>query len=171
MEFFETVKKRHSYRGEFLPVPIPEDDLKAILDAGIRAPSGYNTQTTSYIVVQNPRLRSQLADMWPTPAMRTAPVIIVPVSEHVVTQKGLVFEIEDYGASVENLLLAITAKGYAGVWMDGAVKLEDMGKPVAELLGVPAGKTVRAVIPMGVPAQQWEQKEKKPLGERVRFLL
>lgn len=42
MEFFDVVKSRGSYRGEFLPVEVTEEDLNQILDAGIRAPSGYN---------------------------------------------------------------------------------------------------------------------------------
>jgi len=35
---------------------------------------------------------------------------------------NLEFEIEDYAASTENIMLAITAMGYSGVWMDGMMK-------------------------------------------------
>ncbi len=40
--------------------PIPGDDLKAILDAGLKAPSGYNLQPWRFIVVRNPEQRRRL---------------------------------------------------------------------------------------------------------------
>ena len=54
MEFFETVQKRHSYRGAFWDKPIPDADIRRILQAGISAPSGYNAQTTRFAVVTEP---------------------------------------------------------------------------------------------------------------------
>lgn len=169
MDFFETVKRRHSYRGAFKPIPIPDEAIHAILDAGIRAPSGYNQQTTRFIVVTDEGLRKQIGGLIPTPAMKTAPVMIIPVSQHLITHENLAFEIEDYGASVENIMLAITAKGYAGVWMDGDVKLNKVRDQLVDWLGVPEGLTVRAIIPFGLPEEVWEQKEKKPFRERVYF--
>ncbi|NLV98292.1 MAG: nitroreductase, partial [Clostridiaceae bacterium] len=126
MEFFEVIRKRHSYRGSFQPLAVPEEDIHAIMEAGLRAPSGYNQQTTSFIVVTDADLRKKIAELVPTAALKTAPVIVIPVSKHQVTHENLAFEIEDYAASVENIMLAITAKGYAGVWMDGDVKLNNV---------------------------------------------
>ena len=40
--------------------PIPADDLKKIIDAGLRAPSGYNIQPWRFIVVQSPEQRKRL---------------------------------------------------------------------------------------------------------------
>ncbi len=42
------------------PDPIPEADLKAIMEATIRAPNGGNQQPWHFIVVQNPDLRRGL---------------------------------------------------------------------------------------------------------------
>ena len=53
MEFFDVIKNRGSYRGEFEKADIPQEDLRRILDAGIRAPSGYNLQTTTFYAVTN----------------------------------------------------------------------------------------------------------------------
>ncbi|MGB6132236.1 MAG: nitroreductase family protein [Acidobacteriaceae bacterium] len=57
----EAVEQRRatpSFDGE----PIPDDDLKKILEAGLSAPSGYNLQPWRFIVVRTPeqlrRLRS-----------------------------------------------------------------------------------------------------------------
>ena len=170
MEFFEVVKKRGSYRGEFLPVDVGDEDLKKILDAGIRAPSGYNLQTTSFIAVRDAKIKEDISNILSTPATRTAPVILVVLSELNDSHMGLSFELEDYGAATENIMLAITALGYAGVWMDGMVRMDGAREKLAALLPVPAGKTIRTIIPFGKPAKEVTQKAKKPMEERVRII-
>lgn len=169
MELFEAIALRHSYRGAYLDTPVPDADIRRILTAGIQAPSGFNAQTTSYVVVTDPALRAQIAQLHPVPCMQTAPVLLVALSESVDTHFGLRFEIEDYAASVENVLLAITALGYAGVWIDGVMKRDGISRAIAGILQVPAGKTVRAVIPVGVPAETVCQKEKQPFEQRVHY--
>ena len=81
MEFFDVIKNRGSYRGEFEKADIPQEDLRRILDAGIRAPSGYNLQTTTFYAVTNETLRHALAEIFPTKAVKTAPVIVVVTSK------------------------------------------------------------------------------------------
>lgn len=169
MDYFEIVAARGSYRGEFEPTPVPDADLNKILTAGLRAPSGYNHQTTSYLVVTDPALRQQVAALIPTPATKTAPVMLIALSKAVQTVCGLCFEVEDYAASVENILLGITALGYGGVWMDGMTRLKDNPKKLSELFHIPAEWTVRAVIPFGVPKNPVVQKEKQPLETRVFY--
>ena len=34
MEVFEAIETRHSYRGKYLPNPVPREDLKKIMEAG-----------------------------------------------------------------------------------------------------------------------------------------
>ena len=152
MDFFETVTRRGSYREAFLPDAVPQADLVKILDAGLRAPSGRNQQTTCYVVVTDPATRAAIAEIVPTTAVKTAPAIIVPFSEfHQFKDNGFSFEIEDYAASVENVLLAITALGYASVWIDGKTKIDNNAEKLQKLLNAPEGKHVRAIIPVGKP--------------------
>ena len=170
MDFFDVISKRASYRGKFRKTSVPEADLEKILKAGLQAPSGYNLQTTRYYVVTSAAVRLEIARLLPTPAVRTAPVILVPVSIYETTDSGLSFETEDYGASVENVLLAAAALGYACVWMDGQVRFDGIAEKLEELLELPAGEYLRAVIPLGIPEEEPVQKEKKPLSERVVFI-
>ena len=170
MEFFDVVKNRGSYRGEFLPEAVRDEDLEKILDAGIRAPSGYNLQTTSFIAVKDARLRAEIAGILSTPATRTAPVILVVLSAFDDSHEGLSFEMVDYGAATENIMLAITALGYAGVWMDGMVRLDGAREKLTALLSIPEGKTIRTIIPLGRPAKEVKQREKKPFAQRVQIL-
>ena len=77
MDFFSVIKKRCSYREEFDMAEISKEELQEIVEAGICAPSGYNHQTTSFIIVTNHELKQELAKMIPTPAMKTAAAVIV----------------------------------------------------------------------------------------------
>lgn len=171
MDFFEAVEKRGSYRGPFLDQEVPEDDIRKILTAGLRAPSGYNFQTTSFVVVRVPSLREQIAALMPTPATKSAPVILVALSEQRINDAAdaahFAFDTEDYAAAVENIMLAITAMGYAGVWMDGMSRMQGRAEQIAEILNVPEGKKVRTIIPFGRPEKEVSQRDKKPFDERV----
>ena len=77
MDFFDVVKRRGSYRGPFAQEAVPQEALRKILEAGVRAPSGYNLQTTSFYVVTDAALRQKLAAIFPTKAVQTAPVLLV----------------------------------------------------------------------------------------------
>ena len=81
----------------------------------------------------------------------------------------LSFMVEDCAASVQNMLLAVTALGYATVWLDGVLRTEDRAARIGKLLGVPEGKQVRILLPVGVAAKPEKQKEKLPLNQRAWF--
>ena len=170
MELFETIEKRHSYRGAFAGRPVPRADLKRIVQAGIRAPSGYNGQSTSFVIVDDARLIARIGEITGNATIGRAPAVIAVVMDPAApADKDLRFGIEDYAAATENILLAATALGYASVWFDGGLRREGRAAAVGELLAVPRGREVRVVLPVGVPAEQRQQKEKKPFGERAWF--
>ncbi len=168
MDFFETVAARGSYRGKFQAEEVPQADMKKMLEAAIKAPSGYNLQTTSFIVVTDAEKRKQIAALMPSEATETAPAIIVVASERVEAD-GYCFEIEDYASATETLLLAITALGYASVWMDGDTNTGENSEKIKELLGLPQAKTVRTILPVGKPAGPVKQNTRKAFEERVSF--
>ena len=72
-------------------------------------------------------------------------------------------------AAVENMLLAITALGLGAVWVDGWLRVEGRAERIGELLGIPSGKVVRVILPVGVPAKQGRRAQKLPFSERAWF--
>ena len=149
---------------------VPDAHIIKILDAGLRAPSGCNAQTTSFIIITNPELRAKIANALPCDMTKTAPVLIIVLTEKVIFKWGFDCEIEDYGAAVENILLAATAFGYASCWLDGQVRLDGVCDALTEMLDVPKGKTVRTILPIGVPVKQGTQATRKPFDERVKWI-
>ena len=63
MKMAKTLKQAiHERRAtpSFDGAPIPSEDLKQILDAGLQAPSGYNMQPWRFVVVQAPEQKRKL---------------------------------------------------------------------------------------------------------------
>lgn len=164
MDVFEAIAKRHSYRGPYSDQKVPREDLRRIVQAGIQAPSGCNAQSTSFVIVDDPDVMARLREIVPL----RAPAAIVCVVDPSPVIHGMSFELQDCAAAVENMLLAITALGYASVWLEGALR-GGKAEQVAKLLGVPDNKRVQVILPVGVPVEQWNQREKKPFEERAWF--
>lgn len=169
MDLFEAVEARYSYRGRFRPAPVPADHLKRILAAGAAAPSGMNGQSTSFVGVTDPELIAAVAGiLGGNPAVATAAALIAVIMDPEATaDRGVSFGVEDYAAAVENMLLAMTALGYAGVWIDGALRRERRTGRISELLAIPGGLELRVVLPVGIPEAPGPRKEKRPLSERA----
>jgi nitroreductase len=66
----------------FAPQPVPEDDLKKILDAGLAAPSAYNLQPWRFVVVRDAEQRGRLRQAaMKQPKVEEAPVVIVACAD------------------------------------------------------------------------------------------
>jgi len=165
MDIFEAIAKRHSYRDAYLDKPVPREDLRKIVQAGIQAPSGCNAQSTTFVIIDDKAVMAKVREVISV----SSPALIVCVVDPEPVYKGTSFEKEDCSAAVENMLLAITALGYASVWLDGVLRAEGRGEKLGQLLNVPAGKHVQIVLPVGVPREKRQQKEKKSFGERAWF--
>ena len=155
MDLFDAIDARASYRKAFTGDPVPMEDLVRILQAGIRAPSGYNGQSTSFVTVTEPELLAGIRSIaGDRPVLATARAIICVVADHAATgDRAHSFGVEDYAAATENMLLAITALGYASVWIDGALRTDAIARRIGDLIGVPPARDVRAILPVGVPAE------------------
>ena len=63
MDVYEALYTTRAMR-RVKPDPIPEDVQKKILDAAIRAPSGGNTQGWRFLLVDDPKVRGELAPLY-----------------------------------------------------------------------------------------------------------
>jgi nitroreductase len=73
----KAIRERRS-TPHFSPAEIPKADLEKILDAGLAAPSGYNTQPWRFIVVSEREQRRQLRQAsFNQSKVEEAPVVIV----------------------------------------------------------------------------------------------
>ena len=77
----QAIKDRRATPG-FLPDPVPENDLKRILEAGISAPSAYNLQPWRFVVVREAEQRARLRQAAMNQLkVEEAPVVIVACAD------------------------------------------------------------------------------------------
>ena len=166
----ELIMNRRSYRGKFRPDKVPREDLTAILNAGLAAPSGCNKQTTSLIAVDDPAILGQIHDVTDPPVGETAPAMICVLAQKIYAYRDRCFAVQDYSAAIENMLLAITALGYQSCWYEGHITDTDrICDRIADILGVPPEYDLVCMLPVGVAESKPAAPRKKPFEERAFF--
>jgi nitroreductase len=158
MDALEAIRLRRSIR-KFTDSAIPKADLETIVDAGRRASTGSNRQPWDFVVVTARESIVQLksAGSWIERAAAVIAVVLDPQSR---------WWVEDGSAAIQNMLLAATALGFGGCWVEGdALPREEQFK---KLLGIPQGRRILALVPLGVPAESPATK-KKPLAQVLHW--
>ncbi|MDR1925345.1 MAG: nitroreductase family protein [Planctomycetaceae bacterium] len=171
MDIFEVISKRYSYRGAFMDQPVPREDLIKIVQAGIDAPSACNAQSTSFVIVDDAENLSAIVKAFGNkrPYYETAKAMIACVCDRKPAYDDLSFYVEDCAAATQNMLLAITALGYASVWLDGVIRGR-IAAEIGRILGVPPIMQVRVLLPIGIPEDRsGRPNQKSPFEYRARF--
>ena len=170
MNTLQALNARVSYRGEYKDIPVPREDLEKIMEAGLAAPSGCNKQTTSLIAVDNPILLKKLNEVIEPKIADTAPAMICVLTREIVAYRNRCFNIQDYSAAIENMLLAITELGYSSCWIEGHITDEDkIGAKMAVILNVPKDYELVCYLPVGYAKKEAKRVRKKAFCERAWF--
>lgn len=149
----QTVLAVRDYRSD----PIPDDILRRVVEAGRLSASAQNRQPWHFIVVDDRETIGRLAEAAPTgPYIANAPVVIVvAVEERKIAES-------DASRAIQNMILTAWSEGIGSNWVgfrgpEGA----------AEIVGLPEGLKVLALLALGYPAAEIGKgiKKRKPLGE------
>ena len=168
MNTLDAIAARKSYRGKYLPTAVPEEHLKAIVEAGYHAPSGCNKQTTAFIAVDDPELMAKLHAVIDPPIGETAPAMVCVLTRRIIAYRDRTFFIQDYAAAIQNMLLAIVELGYASCWIEGHVTdVDRIGYQMQKILGVPDEYELICFLPVGIPADEIKPVKKQPFEERA----
>ena len=158
MEFNEVLSKRRSIR-KYKETLIKRETILKILEAARVAPSASNKQPWHFIVVENKETIKQLAKSeWAA----KAPLMIVGLADQEASPNWCS---NDLGIAFQHIALAVTNLGLGGCWM-GQTGREDM---IRKLLDVPDRLKPVAVMPIGVPDENPEQKARKSLSDIVSY--
>ena len=168
MDALQAMADRVSYRGRFLADPVPREDLRAMVRAGLSAPSGCNKQTTSILAVDDPAVLEKLFALLDHRSFPSAPAMLCVLTRRILAYRDRCYSMQDYSAAIENLLLAVTALGYATCWLEGHITDADaIGRRMADVLHVPAEYELVCVLPLGRPAEEPIRVKKLPFAERA----
>ncbi|MDR2559566.1 MAG: nitroreductase family protein [Oscillospiraceae bacterium] len=170
MTTLEAIKNRTSYRGIFEDTAVPREDLRKIMEAGLAAPSGCNTQTTSLIAVDEPQLLRRLNEVTELETPATATAMICVLAQKLIAYRDRSFYVQDYSAAIQNMLLAIVELGYQSCWYEGQITDEDkIGRKMADILGVPEEYELVCFLPVGIAAESLNYAVKMPFEQRAWF--
>ncbi|MCL2572475.1 MAG: nitroreductase family protein [Defluviitaleaceae bacterium] len=170
MTVLDLIKNRTSYRGKYENTIIPRSDLIKIMEAGLAAPSGCNKQTTSLIAVDDTDLLAKLRKVITPQVAETAPAIICVLTQRIIAYRDKCFNVQDYSAAIQNMLLAAIELGYESCWYEGQITDADaIGRKMADILGVPDNYELVCFLPIGIALQPLKLVNKMPFSSRAWF--
>lgn len=166
------IRDRRSVRN-FTSDLVSDDHIEAILEAARWAPSGANSQPWDFVVVQDPRTRTDLGRIlkgitFSWAGMAAAPVMIVVSVDQTADPTHFV---EDGAVAAQNVCLAAQSLGlassWAGVFSNRKARKGAEGA-IADLVSLPETHRVIAVVPIGV-ARNAQEPSRRPLAEMVHY--
>ena len=138
-----------------MPEQLKDNEIQAILDAGIYAPSASNGQPWHFTVIQSKDLIDRLSDAFKNLAKKSDMEYVKKVGEnekfHVFYKSPTVILVSgdennqyasvDCAAAVENMLIAAESLGIGSCWVGFIAYLlnSDEGKEFIKELGIPQG--------------------------------
>jgi len=147
---------------QFTGEKISDAQIDTLLRAAMAAPSAINKQPWAFIVVTDEEVIARLGEALPYSRCNNHPAVaIIPcgdLSKAIEGEMGA-FWVNDVSAATENLLLAAHAMGLGAVWT-GLHPDMNRAKMVQNMLGLPEHIIPLCVVPVGVPAEQPEIKDK-----------
>jgi nitroreductase len=171
MEFTEVIARRRSVRHFNAKLAVTDEDVRALLEAAVAAPTAGNIQPWRFVVVRSLAARERLAQAMHQRWATAAPVIIVvcvdprPCSARYGVRGEMLYSIQDTAAAVENILLASVDRGLASCWIGAFDE-----SAVRDSIEVQQPITPVAVLPIGHSAEAAARPARRPLEEVTTWL-
>lgn len=177
MNTIECIMTRRSIRN-FTEQPVSREILEKIVAAAAYAPSWKNTQVTRYIAVENPELKSQIANeccnQHNADIINSAPILIATTMVRnrsgyerdgsYTTTKEDRWQMYDCGIAGQTFCLAAHEYGVSTVIM-GIFDYEKTSK----LLNVPAEQEIASLIAVGYAAGEVTAPKKKTVEDLLSY--
>lgn len=179
------IRRRRSTR-RFLPQPVQRELLLELVEAGVWAPSGSNWQNQRFLILDDPAEISQLGHVrfvWPYKATKNtskslsrlhpdgiigeAPAAIVVFSDSMENDRRgqgeyylwQTLEIQNCAASIQNILLAATARRLASCWVSASDEMnytrllsKHTWTQALPKYHIPASYRIQGIVLVGFPA-------------------
>jgi len=171
MEFLDVLNQRCAVRG-FTTQAIEPEKLQRILEAASLAPSAGNLQSYEIYVVSDAKKRDGLscASLAQDYILQT-PVVLVfcthpaRVEKYFSARGTSLYTVQDATIACAFAMLAAVDLGLGTVWVGTFDE-----KAVRIIIGAPADQTPVALLPLGYPDYQPDERIRRPLDEMVLWV-
>lgn len=166
MELSDVIAARRSVRELGDDPPVTDEDVRALLEAAIVAPSAGNLQPWRFFVVRSAQARERLGRALRQAWVAQAPaVIVVGADESVFAERyhgrgESLYAIQDTAAAAEHVLLTAVDRGLASCWVGAFDEAA-----VAEAVGITAPVRPVAILPIGRGPAPDSPRSRRPIEE------
>ncbi len=152
MDTFEAIISRRSIR-HFSDESIDQEMIRKLLIAAMQAPSARNTQSWSFIVIDDRNILKGIAKFHPYADMlREAPLAIAVCGDFQL-EESVDYLALNCAAATENILLAAHSFGLGAVWLGIYPRIERV-ENLRELLNLPDDIMPISLVAIGHPTEQ-----------------
>ncbi len=152
--------------------PVPDEVLDAVLEAGLYAPSGMNTQGVRLVAVRDPEMVAQMSKLnaavmnADTDPFYGAPCVIVVLAD----PQAYSGWVEDGALALGNMMNAAHALGLGSCWIHRAKQVFDApgGKELLKKWGLPEHLRGVGNCILGYPACDHPQPARRKEGRIVK---
>lgn len=134
--------------------PVGDADLRALLEAGMAAPSANNRRPWHFVAIRDRSALRALAEAHPYGKMLAGAGLGIAVCGDPAIAGSWVV---DCAAATENVLVAAAGLGLGGVWL-GVHGAPDREAAVRKVLGIPDSISILSLLAIGHPAEQRESR-------------
>ncbi|MDD4107418.1 MAG: nitroreductase family protein [Prolixibacteraceae bacterium] len=168
MEFKKLITQRFSVR-KYKDIPVEEEKILQITDAGRMAPSAVNFQPWHFIVFREPANLEKLYSVYQREWIKNAPVIILACADHNQSWKRNIDGKDsadiDIAIAVDHITLQATELGLGTCWV-----CNFNVQKCAEIFKLPRHIEPVVMIPLGYPDEEMPaEKKRKPIDKIIHW--
>ena len=166
-DLLNLIKSRRSVRN-FVYKKIDNQSIKEIVDCGRWAPSGRNSQPWKVCIVSHPTVKRLIAENSKYGEIIESAYLNFVVFLDLERGYDRVKDILAIGAFIQNMLLAIHAKGLGAVWIGEILKNKEKINEIFKLS--PENYELMGVLTVGLideSLEKKEERERRPLDEFI----
>ena len=152
------IKSRRSVRN-FLYKKIDNQTIKEIVDCGRWAPSGQNSQPWKVCIVSHPTVKRLIAENSKYGGIIESAYLNLVVFLDLERGYDRVKDILAIGAFIQNMLLAVHAKGLGAVWIGEILKNKEKVSEIFKFS--PENYELMGVLTVGLIDESLEKKEER----------
>ena len=134
MDAYQAIITRKCVRS-FTPEPVTDEQLNAILEAGVRAPSGMANEPWRFSIIRDRNVKAKIAALSKHEAVLLQADALICLFMDASVGYHTIKDANTIGACTENMLLAAHALGLGAVWIAEILKNKEQ---VTALCGVDA---------------------------------